>query len=254
MDTAQVKPPEQDVASVPAPATQPAPGWYPDPSGPGQRYWDGTRWGEQYPAPPQRRRGGAGRWIVALVLVAVAGLAVVALLVAGGGGTSNEAGRKAVNAAHRLDDTMTNIFNRTDPTVSITFGCLSQASNINPYGGPRLARCVPVAERSSALLHRASVRLAAAFRSSPRDVRRLYAPAQRTEQQVLAVHKRYVDAMAQWARVHGASSYAGAAEFGAIRTARASVIAVDRKYHRAMDQARRRWKRYAEQKWNVRYR
>jgi Protein of unknown function (DUF2510) len=25
-----------------------APGWYPNPQGPGERYWDGTKWTDQY--------------------------------------------------------------------------------------------------------------------------------------------------------------------------------------------------------------
>jgi len=35
-------------------APTPTPGWYPDPDGPGQRYWDGGSWTESYsaPAPP----------------------------------------------------------------------------------------------------------------------------------------------------------------------------------------------------------
>lgn len=33
------------VGHAPAsPAGGPPPGWYPDPSGPGHRYWDGARW------------------------------------------------------------------------------------------------------------------------------------------------------------------------------------------------------------------
>ncbi len=36
--------------------TQPAPGWYPDPSGnPGQRYYDGAQWTDQH-APPAMRQ------------------------------------------------------------------------------------------------------------------------------------------------------------------------------------------------------
>ena len=45
---------------------QTPPGWYPDPQGAGQRYWDGRQWTEQRaPAaqqpvyvPPQKKRGG----------------------------------------------------------------------------------------------------------------------------------------------------------------------------------------------------
>jgi Protein of unknown function (DUF2510) len=35
----------------PSPAT-PGAGWYPDPTGHGQRFWDGARWTEHYAPPP----------------------------------------------------------------------------------------------------------------------------------------------------------------------------------------------------------
>src|SRR6185437_4845066 len=46
-------------AAVPPAAQQsrphaPAPGWYPSPSGPGERYWDGSGW-TQWTNPPGRR-------------------------------------------------------------------------------------------------------------------------------------------------------------------------------------------------------
>lgn len=53
---------------------QPAPGWYPDPSGGGQRYWDGEKWGPIAPpsAPPTTqvivKRSSAGRILLALVI------------------------------------------------------------------------------------------------------------------------------------------------------------------------------------------
>ena len=34
-----------------APPPLPAPGWYPDPSGVGQRWWDGQAWGPASPPP-----------------------------------------------------------------------------------------------------------------------------------------------------------------------------------------------------------
>lgn len=38
-----------DAAAAPPPL--PAPGWYPDPSGVGQRWWDGQAWGPTSPPP-----------------------------------------------------------------------------------------------------------------------------------------------------------------------------------------------------------
>ncbi|TDH48716.1 DUF2510 domain-containing protein [Mycobacterium eburneum] len=49
----------------------PEPGWYPDPSGAGNRYWDGNTWGPMAPtptAPPKKKR----RWpLVLAVLIAI---------------------------------------------------------------------------------------------------------------------------------------------------------------------------------------
>jgi hypothetical protein len=78
---------------------QPGPGWYPDPSGPGRRYWDGRQWTEHtQPAPPPPAQpyaapvgaspfgggaaptpapGSGSRTAVLAVLVAVAAVAVV---------------------------------------------------------------------------------------------------------------------------------------------------------------------------------
>ena len=45
----------------------PAPGWYPDPSGRGNRYWDGTSWGPTAPTAPQRRKGGGvPAWLIVI--------------------------------------------------------------------------------------------------------------------------------------------------------------------------------------------
>lgn len=57
----------------------PAPGWYPDPSGQGQRYWDGSTWG---PAAPTDSPGSASgkkkrRWIW------VAGAVVLLIIIVG---------------------------------------------------------------------------------------------------------------------------------------------------------------------------
>jgi hypothetical protein len=68
-----------------APPGSPPPGWYPDPSGHGQRFWDGERWTEHYvwptpgdePAGQLSASGGAGAsplpplelWVACVALV-----------------------------------------------------------------------------------------------------------------------------------------------------------------------------------------
>jgi Domain of unknown function (DUF4352)/Protein of unknown function (DUF2510) len=54
----------------------PAPGWYPDPSGAGSRYWDGRHWGPA--APPPTATGGlpkkkqlAPKWVIVFAVIAV---------------------------------------------------------------------------------------------------------------------------------------------------------------------------------------
>ena len=54
----------------------PAPGWYPDPSGAGSRYWDGRSWGSAAPspvplaAPPKKKP--VPKWVIVFALIAVA--------------------------------------------------------------------------------------------------------------------------------------------------------------------------------------
>jgi cytoskeletal protein RodZ len=59
--------------------TAPA-GWYPNPEGPGQRYWNGEQWLEPVSQPqvPQPRRSGSGTptW-VALLFILVVGIVVL---------------------------------------------------------------------------------------------------------------------------------------------------------------------------------
>src|SRR4051794_11669597 len=51
MSTEAQAPPEQ-VRSGEVATKQAAPGWYGDPDGNGQRYWDGTRWTDHHPPAP----------------------------------------------------------------------------------------------------------------------------------------------------------------------------------------------------------
>jgi hypothetical protein len=102
---------EHDNKSPAAPQL-PAPGWYPDPAGAGQRWWDGQRWTEQVgplpparesepppgaapAAPPAQSVGGGGRGrrfrvgLAVLAVVLVGGL--VALITSGSNGDAQAA-------------------------------------------------------------------------------------------------------------------------------------------------------------------
>jgi hypothetical protein len=58
-------------------APQHPPGWYPNPQGPGQRYWDGTKWTDQYqpgaPVQEDKKRGRFGRNCLMVTLGVVIG-------------------------------------------------------------------------------------------------------------------------------------------------------------------------------------
>ena len=72
----------------------PAPGWYDDPDGPGERWWDGERWTEHRHGsePVAEKPGGTGLWALGYLLAIVAppigfflGLAMIAGNRRGGG-------------------------------------------------------------------------------------------------------------------------------------------------------------------------
>lgn len=245
------------------PAQAPSPGWYPNPQGTGQRYWDGTQWTEQYSppppppqAPPRRHRPwyrSPWPWLALIAGIALAAGAVV--VVGGQQGTSDKtkAGQAADRSMRRLDSAMTRAFNRTNLVVAVPWACMSRATNINAYGGPALARCARGAERAAVTLRRMRRQLARTYRTSPVYVRRVYRPAYLSLRRVLTTHVGQVNSMAAYARVHGASPYVGAAEFEQIRTDQARAKAAEKRAIRLQDQARDRWKRYAERRWDLQY-
>jgi hypothetical protein len=53
----------------------PAPGWYPDPSGAGSRYWDGRNWGPAAPPPAAgglpKKKQSVPKWVVVFAVIAV---------------------------------------------------------------------------------------------------------------------------------------------------------------------------------------
>jgi hypothetical protein len=82
----------------------PAPGWYPNPQGPGQRYWDGQKWADSYQAPqePQRKRRGGTVWKIMLGVFLGGALLIggcVALIGAGIEDAEKEEQEKAITNA-----------------------------------------------------------------------------------------------------------------------------------------------------------
>jgi hypothetical protein len=52
----------------------PAPGWYPDPSGAGSRYWDGRNWGPAVPPPATGglpKKQSVPKWVIVFAVIAV---------------------------------------------------------------------------------------------------------------------------------------------------------------------------------------
>jgi predicted lipid-binding transport protein (Tim44 family) len=89
--------------SVSPPPTSAPPGWYPDPSGWGQRYWNGTAWTEQlaaYPAPSAQAEPKApaeaktGDWIGGVLLSLLMPLigVIAGMIYIGMGGTKRNVG------------------------------------------------------------------------------------------------------------------------------------------------------------------
>jgi len=82
------------------------PGWYSNPQGPGQRYWDGTKWTDsysqgqqqlpqqQFPQQPPQKSGGMPGWVKVLLGLLAAGAVVIVVGIVGCaalvGGTANE--------------------------------------------------------------------------------------------------------------------------------------------------------------------
>jgi hypothetical protein len=189
------------------------------------------------------------RFTAALVAV-WALLGISALLSACGGSSNSEEAQKVAKVYQRFDQALIRTFNRTDVIQSRAFACLSHAP---PLGGPQLAKCEPVCEKALAELRRMRTHLGPVYRSSPRYLRRIFRRFHHALRHVLDVHVQTVDAMAEYARVHGASSYVGATEFERIKSGIAQGHAADRQEQKRLAQARRKWDRYAKRRWDLQY-
>jgi hypothetical protein len=89
-------------------APQHSPGWYPNPQGPGQRYWDGTDWTDRYqPGAPvqERRKRRFGRGCLMITLgVFVGGILLAVALTALIGAGVNEAEKQQNETAITLKE------------------------------------------------------------------------------------------------------------------------------------------------------
>jgi hypothetical protein len=105
-----------DVEGRPPPSAQnPDPGWYPNPSGEGLRWWDGTRWTDHvHPAdstPVETSEAGRyplryallDRWPLLLGGTVVVAAAVVAVVLLTGGGESGSGGAQEQAVTETVD-------------------------------------------------------------------------------------------------------------------------------------------------------
>ena len=211
------------------------------------------------PAPPPGGNRHKGRhaaiWIASLAGAALLGaLAIAAFhdLVLEDSG-QEQAAKRADRAYQRLTRSIDRSESRADVAVHKTFGHLARVSTANPYGGPALAQCTPLCEKSTETVRQSLRRLEAAYRSSPGYLRRIYRRAFRSTKRVLVTAAQYTDALAEWTRVHGASEYEGAAEFDVVQSTGDQLEVVIKQNHRTLDRARRHWHRYAKRRWDLRY-
>ena len=202
------------------------------------------------PTPAPARRSLAARAAVAIVLMLVA-----ALLASCGGdsgdgdGDKGDQGRTANAAYQRLDGALTRNLSRSGVVRQRPFACLNSA----PAGGPALAKCAPQCGSCAADVRQMSARVRSVYDSSPAYLRRIYRAAYRSEQRTLDMNTQALEAMGDYARVHGASAYAGSAEFARIKTLFARIGVAQRQTARRIRQARQRWYGYAEQRWDLQY-
>jgi hypothetical protein len=84
-----------------APPPKPPPGWYPDPSGGSQRYWDGNRWTATAPQPQTASKASSRTGIGTVLGVVVVGIALAAMCShhSGSSSTSSSTASSATAAA-----------------------------------------------------------------------------------------------------------------------------------------------------------
>ena len=186
--------------------------------------------------------------IAAVLLILAASLASCGGGSDGGGDTQDQA--KAANRAYqRLDHTITRNLQTSDSVLREPFACLNAA----PRGGPELAKCARKCEKCAIDVHVLSRRTRSVYGSSPPYLKRIYRSAHGAAQRTFSLHAQSLDAMGQYARVHGASSYAGSAEFAQIKTLFDRADTAERLTERRLREARKRWYRYAKRRFDLQY-
>lgn len=148
----------------------------------------------------------------------------------------------ARKAQVRLDGRLIDAWTLSQEVSARPYACLNKA----PRGGPVLATCVSTCQACSISFAKIKRRVAKAYDAAPRDVRRIYHATYLAQMRNLDDHRAAVSALGEYARVHGASSYAGMAEFS---RAKALIKAEDRSakvWQRRIRDARKRFDRYLE--------
>jgi hypothetical protein len=198
-----------------------------------------------------RRRGrppAARAALATLLVVLAASLASCGGDSDGGGDTQDQA--EAANKAYqRLDDTLTRNLQTSDSVLREPFACLNAA----PSGGPELAKCARKCEKCAIDVHVLSKRTRSVYGSSPPYIKRIYRSTHGAAQRTFSLHGQSLDAMGRYARVHGASSYAGSAEFAQVKTLFDRADTAERLAERRLRQARKRWYRYAARRFDLQY-
>ena len=161
-----------------------------------------------------RTRAGAVR--IARVLGGALALVLLGVVLTSCGGVGTESAKVSGNLASdmqragmKLDRVMVRNYNYANDVSSRPYKCL----NRSPIGGPLLAACESTCKSCQVSLATLKRRVTTAYARSPRAIRVIYRNAYVQEMHNLTDRHAVMQAYADYARVHGASSYAGRTEF-----------------------------------------
>lgn len=153
-------------------------------------------------------------------------------------GTPSSAAARA--AQLRLDGALIDQWNAANDVASKPYACLRKA----PRGGPVLASCVSTCQKCTISIGTIKRRVASAYNRSPRYVRTIYHAAYLAQMRNLDNHAAVLRALGEYARVHGASSYAGMTEFARAKALIKVEDASAKVWRRRFDKARSRFHAY----------